>query len=105
MNSFRKRIEQRQEYGRLLLGLRPDASSFVLRQRANGVRAAFPDDCLTQALADRLLEAETEQERTRLCVALRDHIADTYRQWRAIATNSSYRCVNLLPIPDLRRWR
>jgi ATP-dependent helicase HepA len=92
--SFRKRIEQRQEYGRLLLALRPDASSFVLRQRANGVRAAFPDDFLALALAGRLLEAENEQERARLCVALRDHIADTYRIHHRIVRSRRSDCPN-----------
>ncbi len=94
ISSFRKRIKQRQEYGRLLLGLRPDASSFVLRQRVNGVLAAFPDDGLAQTLAGRLLEAKTDEERARLCVALRDHIADIYRIHHRIVRSRRSDCPN-----------
>lgn len=80
LEDFRRHVVRSQEYGRLLLGLRADASPFLLRQRATGAKHAFPDDATVQELADEMLgKLDIPDERGRLCGELREHIADTYR--------------------------
>jgi ATP-dependent helicase HepA len=80
VENFRRHVEQSQEYGRLLLGLRDDASTFLLRQRAQGAKATFTDDLKVEALSNQLLSnLDDEQERKRICGELREHIADSYR--------------------------
>ena len=80
LDRFRRHVEQSQEYGRLLLGLRPDASAFLLRQRAIGAKQTFADDGTVQVLADGLLNNLDDADlRRRHCDYLREHIADTYR--------------------------
>ncbi|MBF9235115.1 protein DpdE [Microvirga alba] len=80
LEGFRHHVAKSQEYGRLLLGLRADASTFLLRQRATGAKHAFPDDATVQELANELLEKlDIPDQRSRLCGELREHIADTYR--------------------------
>lgn len=80
LDDFKRHVAQSQEYGRLLLGLRPDASTFLLRQRAAGAKQAFADDKTVQSVADDLLKSLDEpEERQRLCNELREYIADSYR--------------------------
>lgn len=76
---FSEHVALSQEYGRLLLGLRPDASGFVLKQRVAGALALFPEDPEVARLADRFRTAETLEDRGEACARLRQHIADTYR--------------------------
>ncbi len=76
---FAEHVTRSQEYGRLLLGLRPDASAFVLKQRVAGALALFPDDPEVARLAKRFQEAEAQDDRADACARLRQHIADTYR--------------------------
>ncbi|SEH06415.1 protein DpdE [Candidatus Venteria ishoeyi] len=82
LDKFVEKVHKRQDYGRLLLGLRPDAASFVLKQRAKQVSQLFPDDNKALDLANKLLTA-IEQKATEItaktCVQLRTHIAETYR--------------------------
>ena len=77
--SFRQRFERRQEYGRLLLGLRPDAAAFLLKQKIDAARRMFPNDPVIQDIVQRFPETKSGDERSTLCISLRDHIADTYR--------------------------
>ena len=79
---FKDKISKRQEYGRLLIGLRDDASTFVLKQRASKALAFFPDDPVVANLAPKLIEAAKAQHQevvSNLCGELRTHIAETYR--------------------------
>lgn len=78
-HSFRRHVELSQEYGRLLLGLRPDASAFVLKQRVAAAITAFPDDPIVADLAARFRDSEEQSDRAQACASLRQHIADTYR--------------------------
>ena len=75
--AFERHVRLSQEYGRLLLGLGPDASAFLLKQRVASARATFPDDVIVKVLAERF--AAEPQERGSICADLREHIADTYR--------------------------
>jgi ATP-dependent helicase HepA len=77
--TFERYVRSSQEYGRLLLGLRPDASAFVLKQRVASARATFPDDATVKALAEQFSAADGQEARAVTCADLREHIADTYR--------------------------
>lgn len=81
IEGFRAKLEQRQDLGRLLLSLDPEGSGLVLRQRAGELIGLFPDDALVQSLATKLIEASKAKmpETPRLAVALRNHVADSYR--------------------------
>lgn len=76
---FAEHVSRSQEYGRLLLGLRPEASAFVLKQRVSGALALFPDDPQVTVLAERFKAADTPEDRGETCARLRQHIADNYR--------------------------
>ncbi len=77
---FEHYVSRSQEYGRLLLGLRSDASKFVLKQRALGAKQEFHSDKTVQALSDSLLgNLELPEKREQCCDALREYIANTYR--------------------------
>lgn len=79
--AFRAKLEQRRDLGRLLLGLDPEAPGLVLRKRGAELQRLFPDDQAVQSLAPRLVAAtrENPQEVAGLCMALKDHVADSYR--------------------------
>jgi ATP-dependent helicase HepA len=76
---FAEHVARSQDYGRLLLGLRPDASAFVLRQRVAGALALFPEDIEVARLVQRFQTSEDPEERREACALLAQHIADTYR--------------------------
>lgn len=84
---FAEHVARSQEYGRLLLGLRPDASAFVLRQRVSGALSLFPDDAVVADLAQQFQGAEDAAERIAICSRLRQHIADTYRIHQRLIRN------------------
>ncbi len=77
--TFQRHVALSQEYGRLLLGLRPDASAFVLKQRVAAATAAFPEDPIVAGFAARFSASEDPADRTQACASLRQHIAETYR--------------------------
>jgi ATP-dependent helicase HepA len=80
LEEFRRRVEDRQLIGRLLLAMRPGAAPFLLRQQATRAREMFPRDTVVQEEASRVLESGDDQrERDAATAALRDHIANTYR--------------------------
>lgn len=81
VDGFAIKLQNRREFGRLLLSLDPTGPALVLRQRAAEAAKLFPDDPVVAELAPLLIEASrTEPERVAsLCTALRTHIADTYR--------------------------
>jgi ATP-dependent helicase HepA len=80
LEAFRARVKARQPIGRLLLAMRPGAPAFSLRQQATRAREMFPDDTVVLEEADRILRSDDDQsERDASVVALKDHIANTYR--------------------------
>ncbi|MET3909998.1 ATP-dependent helicase HepA [Bradyrhizobium sp. S3.3.6] len=81
VDGFAVKLQNRREFGRLLLSLDPTGPALVLRQRAAEAAKLFPDDPVVVELAPLLIEASrTEPERVAsLCTALRTHVADTYR--------------------------
>jgi ATP-dependent helicase HepA len=81
LEAFKSKLDLRQEFGRLLLGLIPNSSGLVLRRRAVSAKRLFPDDPDVTDLADRLESATRNgnEDITMLTSALSQHIADTYR--------------------------
>ena len=81
LEEFRRRVADRQLIGRLLLPMRSGTAPFVLRQQAKRALEMFPDDPVVKTAAARVLEAaaDAQQERDAATIALRDHIANTYR--------------------------
>lgn len=75
---FRRHVARSQEYGRLLLGLRPDVSSFLLKQRMAAARQTFPDDPIVQLLVDRFNAAPEADQRVAISGDLREHVAEAY---------------------------
>jgi ATP-dependent helicase HepA len=77
---FRRRVQERQQIGRLLLTLQSGASAFVLRQQAKRATELFSDDPVVLEDASRLLAGiEDAAERDFTILSLKDHIANTYR--------------------------
>lgn len=81
VDGFRAKLVQRQKLGRLLLSLDPQGPALVLRQRAAELMHQFPDDPIIQSLATKLIEESKAKgpEAPELAMALRRHVADSYR--------------------------
>jgi ATP-dependent helicase HepA len=91
--TFKEKVQKRQEYGRLLLGLHPEADPIVLCQRAEQASTLFVDDTIATYLAAQLIENvhnNNIEQTTRICHQLRSHIVETYRiHHRVIRTRRS----------------
>jgi ATP-dependent helicase HepA len=81
IEGFRRKLEQRQTLGRVLLSLDPQGPGLVLRQRSAELAGLFPDDPVVQSLSEQLIEASREKSSkiTTVATALRQHVADSYR--------------------------
>lgn len=81
LEDFEARLQSRREFGRLLLGLAPDAAGLILRRRAAEAKTLFPQDPVVTALCTQLETAtrDTPEAAGRIAVTLRQHIADAYR--------------------------
>ena len=81
LEAFKSKLDQRQEFGRLLLGLIPDSPGLILRRRASDAKRLFPGDTDVEVLANRLENATRDgiEDIAMLTSALSQHIADTYR--------------------------
>jgi ATP-dependent helicase HepA len=77
---FRRKLDERQKIGRLLLPLLPGRPGVVLRQQAQQAIALFPSDPTVRLEAQRILEAGTDRKTMDDATeALRDHIVRSYR--------------------------
>jgi ATP-dependent helicase HepA len=79
---FRERLHLRQQFGRVLLGLDPDAPPFLLQQVLDEFLALAPEDEVAASLVSEVskaLETAIPEGVRRSVRALRDHIAETYR--------------------------
>jgi ATP-dependent helicase HepA len=81
IEGFRRKLEQRQTLGRVLLSLDPQGPGLVLRQRATELAGLFPDDTVVQTLSAQLIEASKAKSTNvgTVATALRQHVADSYR--------------------------
>ncbi len=78
---FKAKLERRRDIGRLLLSLDPDSPGLVLRRRGEEIQKLFADDAFIMSVAPQLIEASRagSDAVAPLCIALKTHIADTYR--------------------------
>ena len=76
---FTQRVAERQQIGRLLLAMRPDAPAFVVRKQAAAAKAMFPQDPIVAEEADRVVSLTDDARRADAVAGLREHIASTYR--------------------------
>lgn len=82
LESLRNRLRLRQEFGRVLLGLDPEAPGFLLQDVLADFAALAPDDVVGRGLVAEAEEAIASGEPDaipRPVHALRDHITETYR--------------------------
>jgi len=81
LDGFRIKLEQRRDFGRILLSLNPGSPGLVLRQRSAELERLLPNDPVVANLAPKLASATRDApgEVPSLCTALKDHIADSYR--------------------------
>jgi ATP-dependent helicase HepA len=87
--SFRDKVARRQDIGRVLLSLKEDADSFVLKTNLKKLRNLFPEDSNLLELANSLesvLQAKVGDKVTTVR-AIRTHISDTYRLHRRMLRN------------------
>jgi ATP-dependent helicase HepA len=77
-DTFRLKVERRQEFGHLLLALKPGASGLLLKLTLRKLLDALPDDSTVAELAAKLRDADPESAPP-LVASLKRHIADTYR--------------------------
>lgn len=81
-DGFHRKLERRQEYGRLLLTLTPGAPPFVRKMTAQKLVRTFPDDAIVAELAGQIapIAGEDDQRRADHALqALKGYIAETYR--------------------------
>ena len=82
LESFRKKVAERQEFGRLLLGLQPDSPTYVLNVRLAEAMKRFEGDAVVAELVAQARLALTAADSRAVegaCRALQLHVADTYR--------------------------
>lgn len=82
IESFRRKVRERQSIGRLLIGLQPDAPPIVLKQRLNEVIERLRSDKTAAELAGTVSAALNDDDTLtaeEACRALRFYIADAYR--------------------------
>ena len=77
---FRRKVEERQVIGRLLLPMKPGGTPFVLRQQAQQAARIFPTDQVVKEEAARIASIGEDPAALDAAVeSLRDHIVRTYR--------------------------
>ncbi len=80
--SFGQKLERRQEFGRLLLTIRPDQNPVFLRTSLRHLRELVPGDKFVASLVDRIEQSLGDQDRESIAAnvaELHRHISDTYR--------------------------
>jgi ATP-dependent helicase HepA len=79
LDGFTQRVAERQQIGRLLLAMRPDAPAFVVRKQVAAAKSMFPQDPIVAEEADRVAGMTDDAPRADAVAGLREHIASTYR--------------------------
>ena len=80
LDGFRRKVQSRQEIGRLLMTMQPGGSAFVLKSQAKSAQAMFPDDRYVQSIAKTVIDSgDDSSKRDQDILLLRDHIARSYR--------------------------
>jgi ATP-dependent helicase HepA len=80
LEGFRRKVQSRQEIGRLLMTMQPGGTAFVVKSQAKTAIDMFPEDSYVNSTAQEVLDAgDDEEKRDRATIMLKDHIARTYR--------------------------
>ncbi len=92
LKGFRERVELRQDLGRLLLGFKESAPSFILKKLVKEISTLFLDDervqDLVAAISSNLAAGGSQKQALGESVrTLRQHIGDSYRLHRRMLRN------------------
>ena len=93
-----KKLKDSQEIGRILIGLRHDAKSLVLRSRCSQLKESWPEDAILNDLCDQILGAidENLSASTKLfdyCNRLRGYVCDKYRVFHRLIRSRREDCL------------
>ena len=80
--AFLQKLAKRQDFGRLLLTVKPDQNPVFLRMSLRSLRELVPGDELAENLVARIEQSLEEQDQEAVSAAVRElhrHISDTYR--------------------------
>ena len=80
--AFLRKLERRQDFGRLLLTVKPDQNPVFLRRSLRSLQELAPDDDLVANLVTSIEDYLQTQDRESVAVSVNElhrHIADTYR--------------------------
>ena len=81
-SAFLRKLAKRQDFGRLLLTVKPDQNPVFLRMSLRSLRELVPGDELVETLVARIEHSIDENDQVAVSVAVREfhrHISDTYR--------------------------
>ena len=81
-SSFLQKLAKRQDFGRLLLTVKPDQNPVFLRMSLRTLRELVPGDELTESLVARIEQSMEENDQVAVSGTVREfhrHISDTYR--------------------------
>ena len=81
-SAFLQKLAKRQDFGRLLLTVKPDQNTVFLRMSLRSLRELIPGDELAESLVARIEQSMEENDQVEVSVAVREfhrHISDTYR--------------------------
>lgn len=89
---FRRRVETRQEIGRVLLAFKEGTNPFILKRKLKQLQELFNEDVYLLNLISELqswLENEelTDTKKDKLVRSIRTHLSDTYRLHRRMLRN------------------
>ena len=81
-SAFLRKLAKRQDFGRLLLTVKPDQNPVFLRMSLRSLRELVPGDELVETLVARIEHSIDENDQVAVSLAVREfhrHISDTYR--------------------------
>jgi ATP-dependent helicase HepA len=80
LDSFRRRLERREEFGELSLALDPEVSPVLLRATVGHLQDLLADDEDVARLGPMSIEGDVgDEQRREAVVAIRQHLSDSYR--------------------------
>jgi ATP-dependent helicase HepA len=89
LESFRVRVQNRQQIGRILLAFRESADDFVIKSNLKQLKDLFAEDKYLQKLVDELETClqEKSAKKEDIIRGIRTHISETYRLHRRMLRN------------------
>lgn len=92
LESFKSKIEKRQEIGQILLGLNDNIKPFVLKQKIKKIKTIFSEDYYLISLVEKIenilnTNEPKQPEISKIIRTIRNHISDIYRLHRRMLRN------------------